>query len=173
MKHRKSAIAVYGTVVAAIVLSSVPSSRYLPISLVEPIRAISVALPQGWAFFTRDPTEQADSPYVSRHGQWVPVSDALPWRDAVGLTRRARAVDAEVSSLEIAANTKGVDCATDEDLQRCAEQAPHVRQRFDAAVPPLCEPVLVKSARPIPFAYGTRVSAMPSTIVVVDVECHE
>lgn len=171
MKYARSATAVFGLVVTAVALSALPSSRYLPVDVVRPIRALSVALPQGWAFFTKDPTEAADLAYVRRDATWVPVVDAMPLTDAVGLSRQARAVDAEVATLAAAADGHFTACAAGADLQRCATNAPRVLREFERVEPPLCEPVLIRRAEPIPFAYGTRVSSMPSMVVIVRAAC--
>jgi hypothetical protein len=171
VKYARSAVAVYGLVVTAVALSALPSSRYLPVEVVRPIRAVAVALPQGWAFFTKDPTEAADHAYVRRDATWVPVVAAVPPTDAIGLSRHARAVDAEVAALVAAADGHFTACAAGADLQRCATNAPRVRREFERVEPPLCEPVLIRRAEPIPFAYGTRVSSMPSKVVIVHAAC--
>lgn len=171
MKHGKSAAAVFGLLVAAVALSSLPSARYFPAGLTRAVRAVSVSSPQGWAFFTKDPTEAADQAYLKRGESWVPVVEALELPDAMGLSRRARAIDAEVAALAQAVGTTSSSCAANADVQRCAAVAPRLRHRFELAAPPVCEPVLIRKREPIPFAYGTRVSAMPSKVVIVDAQC--
>ncbi|WP_181419613.1 hypothetical protein [Curtobacterium sp. MCJR17_043] len=171
MKHGKSAAAVFGLLVTAVALSSLPSARYFPAGLTRAVKAVAVSSPQGWAFFTKDPTEAADLAYLKRGGRWVPVVDALPTADAMGLSRRARAIDAEVAALSQAAGDASSSCAANADVQRCALAAPRVQHQFELAAPPVCEPVLIRKREPIPFAYGTRVSAMPSKVVIVDAQC--
>jgi hypothetical protein len=171
MKYSRSAAVVFGLLVAAVALSALPSSRYLPVEIIRPVKAVSVALPQGWAFFTKDPSKAADLAYVHRDGAWVPVVDALPLTDAVGISRHARAIDAEVAALAEAADGDFGACAAGADVQRCAADAPRVRQEFEKVEPPLCEPVLIRRMEPVPFAYGTRVVSMSSTVVIVRAEC--
>lgn len=171
MKYSRSAAVVFGPIVVAVALSALPSSRYLPVEMIRPIKAVSVALPQGWAFFTKDPSTAADLAYVRRDGVWVPVVDALPLTDAVGISRQARAIDAEVAALAEAADGKFGSCNAGVNVQRCATDAPRVRQQFEQVAPPLCESVLIRRSEPVPFAYGTRVVSMPSKVVIVHAEC--
>jgi hypothetical protein len=171
MKYSKSAAAVFGLLVAAVALSAPPSSRYLPAGFVRPVKAVSVAFPQGWAFFTKDPTEANDAAYVRHGGKWVPIVEALPLIDAAGVSRQARAIDAEVAALAAASDEAFVSCAAGADLQRCAADAPMVNRPFKQSDPPLCGPVLIRRIEPIPFAYGTRVVSMPSKVVIAHAEC--
>lgn len=171
MKYKKSAAVVYGAVTMAVVTSALPASRYLPAEAARAVKAVAVAMPQGWAFFTKDPTTAAEQPYVKRGERWIPVPEALALADAIGLSRKARAVDSEVASLAEAVDDSFVQCAAGADVQECARRANSVERSFPALVTPLCEPVLIRRAKPIPFAYGTRVSSMPSELAIARVDC--
>lgn len=171
MRFTRSAIAVYATLLIAVVLSALPSSRYLPVETTRLVKAISVASPQGWAFFTRDPTSENNLAYVERDGRWVPVVDALRLLDAAGISRVARSIDAEVAALSSKAGLLSTECAAGSDVQVCASRAPETSVHFDTTQAPLCEPVLIRTMKPVPFAYGTRVSSMPSKVVIVRATC--
>lgn len=161
----------FGLLVAAVALSSLPSARYFPAELTRTVKAVAVSSPQGWAFFTKDPTKASEVAYLKREGRWIPVVDALSTPDAMGVSRRARAIDAEVAALAQTAGDTSASCAANADVQRCAASAPLVRHEFERAAPPVCEPVLIRKMEPVPFAYGTRVHAMPSQVVIVDAQC--
>lgn len=171
MRHKGAAIVLYGLLVVAVVASAVPASRYLPAELTRVSKALSVALPQGWAFFTKDPAEAEVHPYVERDGTWVPIESAQPVADSVGLTRHNRAVGAQVATLVASLDAEGVECPSDGDLQQCASDAPRIHQSFPKEAPPVCEPLLLRTMEPVPFAYGTRVQTMPSTVLVVNIDC--
>ena len=171
MKYSRSAGLVFGLTVAAVAISALPSARYLPVEFIRPMKAVSVALPQGWAFFTKDPTKAADLAYVQREGVWVPVVHALPLTDATGISRRARAIDVEIAALAEAADGKFGSCPAGADIQSCAADAPHVRREFEHVDPPLCESILIRRMKPVPFAYGTRVVSMPSRMVIAHARC--
>jgi hypothetical protein len=171
VRYSRSAGVFFGTLVAAVTLSALPSSRYLPVDLVRPAKAVAIAAPQGWAFFTKDPTETADLAYVRRDRHWVVAIDTLTAVDRTGVSRTARAMDAEVSALMAGHGDVFGSCPANADINRCAEDAPRTRRNFVDLKPPLCGPVLVRRITPVPFAYGTRVAAMPSKVVIVDVAC--
>jgi len=173
VKHKRTAIALYALVVAAIVVSAIPASRYLPAEVTRASNALSVALPQGWAFFTKDPTEAEVHAYVERDGIWVPIESAQNVADSMGLSRHNRAVSAQIATVVASTDVEGTDCESGAVVQDCASEAAHTSQAFEGERPPLCEPVLLRTMEPVPFAYGTRVSSMPSTVMVVDIECAE
>lgn len=171
MKYKRTAIALFTLVVVAVVVSAIPASRYLPAELTRASNALSVALPQGWAFFTKDPTEAEVHAYVERDGIWVPIESAQNIADSVGITRHNRAVSAQVATLVASLDVEDAECDSDANLQECASAAPRTQQSFDDNRPPVCEPLLLRTMKPVPFAYGTRVGTMPSSVTVVNIEC--
>ncbi|WP_417554421.1 SdpA family antimicrobial peptide system protein [Microbacterium sp.] len=158
---------------AAVVISAVPASRYLPAEFTRAAKALSVALPQGWAFFTKDPTEAEVHAYVERDGIWVPIESAQSTADSMGLSRHNRSVSAQIATVIASVGVEGTDCDSGSDIQQCASSAPRVKQRFDGERPPVCGSLLLRTMVPVPFAYGTRVSTMPSTVMVVNIDCNE
>ncbi|MGO4489032.1 hypothetical protein [Microbacterium sp. 2RAF4] len=132
-----------------------------------------MALPQGWAFFTKDPTEAEVHAYVERDGIWVPIESAQSVADSMGLSRHNRSVSAQIATVVASVEVEGAECKSEADIQDCASEAPRAEQTFDGAKPPVCEPLLLRTMEPVPFAYGTRVSTMPSSVMVVDIDCAE
>lgn len=119
MKFKRSAIAVYALVVAAVVVSAIPASRYLPAELTRASKALSVALPQGWAFFTKDPTEAEVHAYVERDGIWVPIESAQSAADSMGLSRHNRSVSAQIATVVASVEVEGAECKSEADIQKC------------------------------------------------------
>lgn len=133
-------------------------------------------LPEGWAFFTRDP-KGADILIFRRGagGQWEPAqigSYAQP-RFAFGWSRRPRAQGLELAL--IVANT------TEEDWQPCttitdclaASPAAAISIPNRSPVPTLCGQMALISAKPVPWAWARHVGDhhRPESVVFLSVRC--
>jgi antimicrobial peptide system SdpA family protein len=172
-------VMVYGVMIVValyILVGNLPySALQLPGSQYLELRAV---VPEGWAFFTRNPRELRTSVYhrpASR--EWRIASD--PQFSApmlFGFRRTSRAVGMEAAQLlETAGSVTWRDCAAasaGDCLQRLGDgDAIPVRNR--AAAPALCGDVAILLQEPLPWAWArsTPPVHMPLRLVRLRVQC--
>jgi antimicrobial peptide system SdpA family protein len=138
--------------------------------------AIPFFVPEGWAFFTRDPREPRLLPYRrGTDGIWAyahagPHADI---RNVFGLDRISRAQGVEIGLLlgEFA-DTAWRTC-TDAPTLCLDDQPPSVPITNHSPAPTLCGDVGLVRQEPVPWAWA-RVGSettMPSTVVRLDIRC--
>lgn len=139
---------------------------------------IKLLLPEGWAFFTRDPRDDRMLPYQrTPEGQWAWASDTpnFQWKNAFGINRAARAQGVELGLLmKDAATLPKVECK--ESPTACLERAPVAQTlRNTSPRPTYCGQVGLVFQRAVPWAWSRtnqgKPITMPSKVLRLDVEC--
>lgn len=135
-------------------------------------------LPEGWAFFTRDPREDRMQPYLrGADGQWSTASMTPNFqpKNFFGIDRAARAQGVEMGLLlEAARQVERSAC--EEEPQVCLGRATVGRTlRNISPSPSLCGQVGIVFQRAVPWAWSRssqgKPITMPSKILRLDVEC--
>ncbi|MFP2904935.1 SdpA family antimicrobial peptide system protein [Pyxidicoccus sp. 3LFB2] len=137
-----------------------------------------LVLPEGWAFFTRDPREDRMLPYVrATDGQWAWASQTPNFqpKNAFGIDRAARAQGVEMGLLMEQAREYARQ-ACEEDPRRCLERAsPGKPLRNRSPNPTLCGQVGFVFQRAVPWAWSRTSQGkpiiMPSKVLRLEVEC--
>lgn len=140
------------------------------------VARVRMVLPEGWAFFTRDPREPDVDVLAWRDGAWTPalrrpLSSA---RNLFGLSRAGRAQSVELGIL--VDGLKGVELSSCRGaLERCADDLPPATVTIANAqgARTICGDVLVVVREPIPWAWAavTPRVQMPAKVVRVEVTC--
>ena len=140
----------------------------------EASHTVQILLPQGWAFFTADPTQvypQAYQPGAGR--QWINSGGSLVVPgDLFGLDRSKRAQGTEIALL-----MQGIPAR---DWRTCTVQPTACLSRAPAAahlvntsnLQNLCGDVGIVRQQQLPWAWHGSGTIMPSQIVRVEVACH-
>lgn len=153
-----------GLVALAVVLGVLATSIFfsLPSNVVSVRDGGSVrvfwakALPQGWAFFTKPPSDSELVAYRVVEGELVYASltpNSRP-RNLFGLTRTQRAQGPEIAAMAnqlddwTSCTTGGGDCLADAARGEAGARVPNT-----SPVPTLCGPVVVVETEPVPFAF--------------------
>lgn len=161
------------------IYSSLPSNVLSDTGIKSAARFFSVDLaPQGWAFFTRDPSE-ADLLYYdadSLEPVWI-TPQGRP-ENVFGVSRTQRAQGPEAAAL---IEHLGVDdwqeCATGADLATCVSTievaSASIQVENEAPVRTLCGDVLFVQADPVPWSYRDFYDArhLPRYIAPVEIAC--
>ncbi len=136
---------------------------------------VTVFLPQGWGFFTRDPREDDYDvlAFDGRHWRTRFGHPNFQWSLLLGWSRAARAQSVEFGLLSGSLDqdawvdcTQSVDdCARDLDVQQTLRNA--------SPRPTLCGEVIVMTRPPVPWAWARSAHAitMPSKLLKVDLQC--
>jgi antimicrobial peptide system SdpA family protein len=149
----------------------------LSINPVQPWRQdvvrIRRLIPQGWAFFTRDPQASRVFPF-RKQGRWRSVSlgpHALP-SNIFGLSMRHRAQRFEMAIL-VRQIPQEAWRPCDESPVACLESAPEVAVRNTFPRPTLCGDVGLIRQKPLPWSRraSSRTVIMPSTVVRLEAAC--
>lgn len=143
--------------------------------VVEDMRRV---LPQGWAFFTRDPQEPQTHVYVHGGDDWEAIPHPAPnaVRSLFGINRSARFYDHEVGMVMAAVPLdEWVDCGSGDHVQCLRSLTPVpdlvVDNSFDP--PQLCGTLGLVQQEPIPWAWREDAESvqMPLAAAVVEVSC--
>jgi antimicrobial peptide system SdpA family protein len=141
----------------------------------QPKFLLQQLMPQGWAFFTRDPREERLHVYAETARGWVSADPGphASWQYAMGFDRRPRVHGVELALLlaqfrqaawqECKQNP--VTClATVETAAMVVNTSPQ---------PAFCGPLGIVRQVPVPWAWAraTKPVTMPSQILKVDVQC--
>lgn len=138
--------------------------------------AMRVLVPEGWAFFTRNPREERFLPFRRRpDGTWSyahagPHAEA---RNAFGLNRASRAQGVEVGLLQGSIPAAAWQ-ACDDAIVSCLEQSTTVLELTNQSPnPTLCGAVALALQEPLPWAWAAAAAeeTMPSKIVRLDLKC--
>jgi antimicrobial peptide system SdpA family protein len=137
-------------------------------------------LPQGWAFFTRDPREERFHVFSrDQNGKWIRAlrgPNASP-ANFFGLKRASRAQGIEVGLLLSKVPGSGWQTCS-EQPEVCLEQAPLVATIENITPhPTLCGEVGLALQKPVPWAWsyhrsGSQITiTMPSKVARLEVRC--
>lgn len=139
---------------------------------------VRLVLPEGWAFFTRDPKDERMLPMIrGERDQWRRASQTPNFqpRNFFGIDRAARAQGVELGLLlEEARGAERAAC--EEAPEVCLARIP-VAQRVHnrSPNPTLCGQVGVVFQKAVPWAWSRssqeKKIIMPSQILRMDVEC--
>ena len=118
---------------------------------------ISAWLPEGWAFFTRDPREEGVRVYSrGTDGEWTNVIEAPlgAWNNAFGLNRAPRRQGIEQGLLLTGLPQDGWTPCVSSALATCLNAAEHtVTFANPSPVATLCGELAVVKQKPVPFAW--------------------
>lgn len=179
---QRPALGVFSLLLAAVwgilfVYVALPSLPYNPI---RPPRADLVKLhsivPQGWAFFTRDPREARNLAFRRAGEGWVSALWAPHARpaNAFGLNRASRAQGVELGLLLSEVSSPGLWVGCEAQPQDCLERAQiAARVRNISPKPTLCGTIGLARQPPIPWAWlsARERIVMPSQVVKLEVAC--
>ncbi|WP_232293471.1 SdpA family antimicrobial peptide system protein [Stigmatella aurantiaca] len=166
----------WSTVAAYALHAALP---YNPIKLpFEDQFDIRLVLPEGWAFFTRDPRDERMLPYVrGADAQWSSASHTPNFqpRNFFGIDRAGRAQGVEMGLLMDAAR-KAERQACEEEPSVCLERAPVAQKLSNASPhPTLCGQVGFVFQKAVPWAWSRsnreKKIIMPSKVLRLDIEC--
>lgn len=158
--------------VALVIFVACGSITEMPLSagLTTRARLVSI-LPEGWAFFTRDPREASKSVYVRENGHWVRHSQAQS-RVWLGLKRDDRVEGAEIEKLmSLVPESKHFHCDGSLDACLANPKLPVARVVNPMRVRSLAGEVVIASAQPVPWAWSAARDQvfMPSDVVKLNV----
>jgi antimicrobial peptide system SdpA family protein len=138
----------------------------------ERMRLLSV-LPEGWAFFTRNPREPMPTIYVRRDGRWVMSDSRAPLTTWFGVKRSARGEGVELGRLlESIPKSAHVRCEGELNACLAAHDVPAVAVVNRARVRSIAGEIIVAQAEPIPWAWSESRAQiqMPTDVVKLDVK---
>jgi antimicrobial peptide system SdpA family protein len=161
---------------AVIAYAVFPALPYSAVRLPPVAAARAMALvPQGWAFFTRDPREEKQTVFRRGPDGWRSVLLAPHGRasNAFGFRRASRAQGVELALLVVPQpDSAYVDCTGPVDA--CLARLPAgVPVRSISPQPTMCGTLAVVHQKPLPWAWlpsRDRVT-MPSRILPLEVAC--
>ncbi|MEU4556640.1 SdpA family antimicrobial peptide system protein [Micromonospora parva] len=161
-----------GIAVVAMLLVGYLTRAVLPVAAMPapPGRTVARALvPEGWAFFTRDPRRPSPVAYTTdRDGRWRPASSSS--RGPAGLDKRDRARSAEISLL-----TRRLDGTSwtrcDGEPSTCLAAAPATAVANTATVRTLCGDIGIVLQEVLPWAWNDLPTVLPSRLARLTVTC--
>ncbi|HVG60573.1 MAG TPA: SdpA family antimicrobial peptide system protein [Hyalangium sp.] len=164
------------SIVAAYALHS--ALPYNPIKLPFEDRVdVKLVLPEGWAFFTRDPRDERMMPFQrGEHGGWVAANKTPNFQpqNSFGIDRAARAQGVELGLLlDGVRGEERLSC--EEDPLVCLERAPVAQARNTSPRPSLCGQVGLVFQKAVPWAWARsskdKKIIMPSKVMRMDIQC--
>lgn len=177
LRMRAYVAAVHGVCAVLVLYVIVANLPYAAVQL-RAAYALHVRLwiPEGWAFFTRNPREPRMSIYRRHDGGWSGLSAMQsPARTWLGLHRGARAQGVEAGQLlETVGRTAWFDCGS-LGISDCVAQAEKdvitVGNHTTSAV--LCGELAIVMQEPVPWAWSgsRRRIDMPSQLVRISAKC--
>ncbi|WP_242592477.1 SdpA family antimicrobial peptide system protein [Corallococcus exiguus] len=139
---------------------------------------IRLVLPEGWAFFTRDPRDERILSYLrTPDGQWLRAARTPNFQpqNSFGIDRAARAQGVEMGLLLEATRQLGRHACEEEPL-KCLERTPSGQKlRNESPNPTFCGQLGLVFQPAVPWAWSRsnrgKTVAMPSKVLRLDVEC--
>lgn len=136
---------------------------------------LAYLVPEGWAFFTRDPREPKLYTFsLSQDGRWENANQgphALP-QNVFGLDRRSRAQGVEIALIlgTVRANALR-QCR--EAVATCLESLDPIPMRNASPAPTLCGDIGIAQQEPLPWAWyaGRHDVTMPGQVVRLVLSC--
>jgi antimicrobial peptide system SdpA family protein len=155
-----TALSVGMLMLLASIFASLPSNTLSDTGIRSAARYFSVDLaPQGWAFFTRDPSE-ADLLYYraeSLEPLWVTPQGRLENAFGVSRTQRAQGPEAAALLTEVSED-QWHECGRGMSLAECAAEAEAgapapLQVANNAPIQTLCGDILMTQSEPVPWSY--------------------
>ncbi|GGO21744.1 SdpA family antimicrobial peptide system protein [Micromonospora parathelypteridis] len=161
-----------GSAVVAVLLVGYLTRAVLPVAAMPapPGRSVARALvPEGWAFFTRDPRRPSPVAYAAdRDGRWRLASGGS--RGPAGLDKRDRARSAEISLLTRRLHGSAwTEC--DGEPSTCLAAAPATAVANTATVRTLCGDTGIVLQEVLPWAWNDLPTVLPSRVARLTVTC--
>ncbi len=167
-------LAVWGLLLCKVAISSMP---YNPLSGGKMSRSnFSILIPQGWAFFTKNPREPMMLLYKKEGGEYkIATEPNASMYNLFGASRIGRAKGIEMGALSSQVTDKlWHDC--NEGLEACSSMIdtlkaiPVINQAYKAK---LCGEFILVSKEPVPWAWGASFSTihMPSQTIKINSIC--
>jgi antimicrobial peptide system SdpA family protein len=138
---------------------------------------ISLFIPQGWGFFTRDPREPRFTFFEKRNERWEPISNNVNahWTNAFGWSRRSDAEDRKWYRIVEQANRKAnwVSCEKKKNLESCLKKTQPIVVQNGKATSSWCGTLGVVSQKPVPWAWTQSGKAihMPRQVITLRTLC--
>lgn len=159
-----------------VVYAAYPALPFSPVrSPLQRQLGIATMLPEGWAFFTRDPREPRTWIYARGPRGWAKNSlwPHSRLRNLFGLNRESRSQGVELGSFLNWMNGRRWAKCHDE-VTTCLERVPvlaRLRNRYER--PTLCGTVGLVMQPPVPWAWSTSPHEviMPSAVVKLEITC--
>jgi len=134
---------------------------------------VRTLLPEGWAFFTRNPRERVDYFYEVRGNGELAAANSTDQRGPLGISRKYRLRSIELTALvgQIP-ESAWVSCRS--SLSDCLRQtSPELSLPIMMNVPSYCGRAVIQSRQPIPWAWRKSYWSidMPSRFVRVNAVC--
>lgn len=132
-----------------------------------------VWLPEGWAFFTRDPREEDIFIFRQQGGVWQAVDFGPSSRPAYvfGLRRKPRAMYIELGLVMAGIPRRGwAECSVD-PLICVTGSATTFAVSNPSPLPAFCGLHALVLRRPVPWAWSQAQVAMPSKVARVNISC--
>lgn len=153
------ALAVVVAVLAVSVFYSLPSN-VLSVRDGGPVRVFSAkALPQGWAFFTKPPSDAELVAYRVVDGRldFASLTPNSRADNLFGLTRTQRAQGPEIAAMaNQVEDWTSCPAGSGDCLAPVAGSATEVEIENTSPVPTLCGPTVLVETEPVPFAFRGR-----------------
>lgn len=132
-------------------------------------------LPQGWAFFTRDPREPRMLVYAQENHTWRSglIGPHASPRNLFGMNRASKAQGVEIGGLFTAVKDSAWT-ACEDDVPTCLDAVPVTTTVTNIAPrPTLCGTVGLARQKPVPWAWSKSRDEiiMPSEILKIEVSC--
>ena len=164
----------WGLVIYMAFVSATPRSPLSP----SPASMFNTTLlvPEGWAFFTRNPREPDVVLYKKVNGQWLhdPINPLSMSSNYWGLDRRPRAQSTEVAMI-LSSVPQDLWVSSDSSVESC------LTNFFDSSIlqinnivpePVLCDTVAIQLLPPVPWAWSkNKKLIMPYRLVCIKVNC--
>lgn len=157
----------------ASLLASVPEVAVrLPIGTI--ISTLSF-IPQGWAFFTRNPREPTLEAWIEEEGHWrmLPLN-VSGTQEVLGFRRDLRLRTLEMGTLAAALQPKDWQRCSGriEDCVNAGSLSSVTRIVNQSAARQLCGHLVLAIREPQPWAWRGRTVTMPARATRIDAECH-
>jgi len=134
---------------------------------------VRTLLPEGWAFFTRNPRERVDHLYEVRANGELVAGNPADERSLLGFDRKPRLRSAELAGLvSKVPESAWISCRA--SLNECLRQeSPELQISITMNVPAFCGRAVIQSRTPVPWAWRKSYDSihMPSRFVRVNVDC--
>ena len=170
-------LGVVGLTILTVFLVFAPSQALLSRNQSQKLEIMGEFLPQGWAFFTRDPREPYVSLYQQREQRWEQVNSTTVagGEHLFGLDRSARTENYEIDVIISQISEKEWARCEKEPITRCFPESPPPGVSIHSHGEDLrfCGLLAVTVHKPVPWAWADLVEQMPGSYVFIEVECHE
>lgn len=150
-----------------------------PVNPLQPPREVRqnliAIIPQGWAFFTRNPREAIDHIYKKVGTEWVYFSYTnSSFRNFFGIKREARALNVELAGLlSYISKEKWKACEIGLNTFLRDSTLEAIRLDNESTIKSLCGDILIERRQSVPWAWSKSSDSiqMPSKLIQLNVVC--